>query len=180
MRKPRTAASLALFATLTLSACDGGNDPADPMSTWTPSGTVETPSTTAPTVDPLTVAPEGETARQFIRRWVTLGNRMQETGETKAFLALAGPDCKSCRDYAAQIDEIYANSGSITSAGSKVIAAKHDGGDQWTVTLEGAPTKYVESKGAEEETLPGGRYELVLYIVEVDGAWIVGEYEDKR
>lgn len=174
------AAALALLAAFTLSACNGGDDPSEPVSTSTPSGTIETPSNTTPTVDPLTEAPKGETAQQFIRRWVALGNKMQETGETEAFLAVAGPDCRSCRDYASQIDEIYAKAGSIKTMGSNVVTAKHEGGDEWTVTLEGAPTTYVESKGAEEETLPGGRYELVLYIVEVDGTWIVGDYEDKK
>lgn len=177
MRSPRAAAT-ALVAVLALSACNGGNDPDDPKSSSTPSGNPSAPSTTPP-VETLTEAPSGETARQFIRRWVELGNQMQATGETEAFLAVAGPDCDSCEKFADRVATIYDAGGQIKSDGSRVVRVSHDGGDQWTVHLDGSPTEVTDSASGAPDTLPGGPYKLVLYVAKVDGAWVLGDYQDK-
>lgn len=177
MRKPRVAASLALLAALTLTSCDGGDDPADPMSTWTPSGTIETPTNTAPTVDPLTQAPKGETARQFIRRWVALGNQMQETGKTEAFLKVAGPDCKSCRDFADSVAKIYKDGGHIAGGAETIVRLERESATQWVVTTEAEPTDYFESSDGPAKNFPGGKSKSRMYLASVDGRWIVGATE---
>ncbi|WP_182375931.1 DUF6318 family protein [Nocardioides sp. WS12] len=168
---------MALLAALTLTGCNGGDDPADPMSTWTPSGTIDTPSSAAPTVDPLTEAPKGETAKQFIRRWVALSNRMQETGQTEAFLAVAGPDCDSCHEYADQVAKIYENDGYLTGGTEQILSLRAESATQWVVVMNAEPTEYAEAKGAEPKSLAGGKYKSRLYLAHVDGKWIVGATE---
>lgn len=174
--RPIRAAATALVASLALSACNGGDDPADPTSTWTPSGTIDAPSTSPPTAS-LTEAPEDETARQFIRRWVELGNQMQATGDTSAFLAVAGPDCDSCQKFADQISAIYGDGGYIQGGTERILSLKPDSRTQWVVTIDSVPTKYVERDGAKPKTLPGGKYKSRLYLAHINGRWIVGATE---
>lgn len=169
-------ATAALAGILLLSGCsDDGPDAGDPMSTWTPSGTIES-SSPSPT-DPLTAAPDGETARQFIQRWVALSNRMQETGDTAAFLSVAGPDCTSCHDYAARIEKIYENEGHVSGGRERILSLKSESPTQWLVTLRAEPTRFVEAEGSAPENLPGGKYRSRLYLARVGGKWIVGSTE---
>lgn len=179
MRTTFAAIATAAALTLALSGCTE-SEPREPEPSWTPSSTPEQPSTTPAAHDSLTVAPEGETARQFIRRFVALGNEMQRTGETAAFLTVTGPDCRSCRNFAERVERIYTNGGSIETNGSEVIQSQHDGGDQWTVTLEGAPTRIRETRTGAPRAMPGGQYQLVVFIAKVDGHWVVGEFQDKQ
>lgn len=177
--RPLRAAATALVAVLALSSCNGGNDPAEPSPTAKPSSSSSAP-TTAPPTETLTEAPRGETARQFIRRWVELGNQMQTSGETAGFLAVAGPDCQSCVDFASQVAEIYKGGGRIETDGSDVVRLHHDGGDQWTVSLTGAPTEVTASAGSSPSSLPGGDYQLIVYVAKAQDLWIVGDYQDRR
>lgn len=170
------AAVVLLVAALVLGGCgDDEPDPGDPGSTWTPTSKPETP--TSEPVDPLTEAPEGETAQEFIRRWVALSNRMQETGETEAFLAVAGPDCDPCRDYAKRIQDIYDNDGYFRGGTERILSFKKESATQWVVTLKAEPTEYAEAEGAEPERITGGKYRSRLYLARVDGRWIVGYTE---
>ncbi|HWJ65858.1 MAG TPA: DUF6318 family protein [Nocardioides sp.] len=172
-------ATAALAGILLLSGCsDDGPDAGDPMSTWTPTGTIES-SSPSPT-DPLTTAAQGETAREFIERWVALVDKMQQTGDTEAFLDLAGPDCRSCRRMADNVSQVYGDGGRIDTDGSRISRVQHDGGDQWSVTLVGSPTTVFDKDGKPSTRLPGGRYQLLAFIVKADGNWTMGEFQDKN
>lgn len=175
--RPRVATLVAALAcALAFAGCsDDETDPGDAMSTWTPSGTVETPSAT-PT-ESLTEVPKDETAKQFIRRWVALSNRLQETGDDTAFLAVAGPDCEPCHAFAKRLVKIYENNGYVLGGTEHVVSLRPESRTQWVVTLSAEPTEYVESKGADPKTLPGGQYKSRMYLARVNGHWIVGYTE---
>lgn len=177
MRRLRAAAT-ALVAVLALSACNGGDDPDDPKSSSTPSGSPSVPST--PTTDPLTEAPPGETARQFIRRWVALGNQMQATGETEAFLAVAGPDCDSCEKFANQMSQIYKNGGAVRGGGERISEMKRESTTVWVITRVATPSEYTESADGELKRFPGGDYRSRIILAKVDGEWIVAATEGVR
>lgn len=163
---------------LALSACNGGDDPDDPKSSGTPSEPTSAPST--PTTDPLTEAPKGETARQFIRRWVELGNEMQATGNTEAFLAVTGPDCDSCKKFANQMSQIYRNGGAVRGGRERLSDMKRETGAVWVVRRVAEPSEYTESTDGELKKFPGGDYRSRIILARVDGKWIVAATEGVR
>ncbi|WP_435771855.1 DUF6318 family protein [Nocardioides sp. SYSU DS0651] len=173
MRIPR-ALTLALAAALVLAGCADDGEPAEPESTWTPTSTPEAPSTSPAAADSLTDPPKDETPRQFIRRWVALGNHIQRTGDPAPYLAVAGPDCTSCRDFAKQVKQIYDNGGSIETEGERIVSITREADYQWVITTRSGPTRYRESTDGPLLRLPGGKSRSRLYITKVRGQWIVG------
>ncbi len=136
------------------------------------------PTTSAPVPSPtptdLSVAPPGETARAFIRRWVALGDQMQATGDTAAFLAVAGPDCDSCRKFASRVARIYDAGGRIDGGSERIVSLKRESRTQFVLTVSAAPTEYVESADGPRKELPGGTYRSRLYLADPGGRWLVG------
>lgn len=176
MHRSTLAAATAAVALLLVGCTDEGSDP--PTATSPTTATTE-PSPTDDTSTDLTVAPANETARQFIRRWVELNDQMQLTGDTTSFLHVSGHDCRSCRQLSAEVDRIYGEGGAIAVGATGVLAMHHDGEDQWTVRLDGPPVSVTDAAGATTRAFEGGPYELVMYILKVDGRWIVADYQDK-
>lgn len=164
-----------------LAACAGGGDgdATAPMSPGAPSPSSSASSsrtTIAPRPD-LTVAPPGETAEQFIRRWIELGNWMQTTGETGPVLALSGPDCDTCRAFARKIEALYAAGGESRGGEETVLSLTKESPTQWVVRSRVAPAVYRESRGGPEKSLSGGVFRSRLYLVKFDGRWTVGATE---
>lgn len=165
-----------------LAACGGGGDgdATAPMSPGAPSPSSSASSsrtTVAPRPD-LTVAPPGETAEQFIRRWIELGNRMQTTGETEAYLDVAGPDCDTCREFARRIGDVYSAGGQSRGGEETILALKDEAPTQWVLRIRAAPAVYRERPGGPEKRLSGGEYRSRVYLAEVSGRWIVGATEE--
>lgn len=124
-------AALVLAAILALSACsDDDPDPGDPMSTWTPSGTPEAPSSSAtpsadPTEPPLPDAAREATeagARAFITYYWDLINYAQVTGDVKALRKVSAPQCTGCSAGIKGIRDVYGSGG-------------HVEGGEYTVTI---------------------------------------------
>ncbi|GAA4805850.1 DUF6318 family protein [Nocardioides caeni] len=176
MRSTRLAVALTALTLLLLGCTDDDVGPGEATSTWTPSGTIETAPTAAESSDP-DAAPANETARQFIRRWVELGNQMQATGETDAFLAVAGPDCDACHEFATKVEQIYTAGGSITGGQELILRLEPESHTQWLVTTEASPTTYTDDVSASPSTLPGGRFQSRVHLVRGHHGWIVGSTE---
>ncbi|HWJ67560.1 MAG TPA: DUF6318 family protein [Nocardioides sp.] len=125
------AAALGLVAVLALSACsDDGPDAGDPMSTWTPSGTIEKPSET-PTQKPTEPAlPNAATkateagARAFIKYYFDLINYAQATGDVGALRSLSGPNCDACAGITKNLRDLYKNDGRIEGGTNAVTILK--------------------------------------------------------
>ncbi|GAA4824130.1 DUF6318 family protein [Nocardioides caeni] len=109
------AATLATLALLLAACSDDGDEPGDPMATWTPSGTVETPSASpsavaTPTEPPLPDAATKATeagARAFITYYWDLINYAQLTGDVEALSSLSSSTCDGCWGAVGAITEIY-------------------------------------------------------------------------
>lgn len=120
--RPIRAAATALVASLALSACNG-DDPAEPMSSSTPSGSTTAPSTTPAVETPTEPAlPKAATkateagARAFITYYWDLINYAQVTGDVKRLRAVSGPNCAGCNAGVKGILDVYKAGGYITQA----------------------------------------------------------------
>ncbi|TYL44829.1 hypothetical protein FXB39_21410 [Nocardioides sp. BGMRC 2183] len=176
MHRLRTLAAtltLACGLSLVLTAC--GDD--EPTVAPAPTSEATSTATSESASDSPTVVPEDETAREFIERWIALANTMQQTGETSELLAVSGPDCNSCQEFARQVAEVYKNGGYIRGGQETVVSAKRAGLNEWVVKTNSTPTAYREASDAPVQRYDGGSAKSRFFLARVDGAWIVGESE---
>lgn len=127
-------ATAALAGILLLSGCsDDGPDAGDPMSTWTPTGTIE-PSSPSPSATklPEPVLPSAARAATragaaaFVEYYWLLVDYATATGDTRTLGRLAGPKCEGCRGGVASIDNVYEGGGHIESAPYEVRRIRLD------------------------------------------------------
>lgn len=145
-----------------LTAC-GGDPPSPPPLSLSPT----------PTVSETTQA--SESAEHFIRRWVQVDNRMQNTGDTSEYRSIAEPGCKACRGLADEVQRIYEAGGYIRTGGLVVRSIESVGrmneGVTYEVAVDSAPTRFKRSSTSRLESFPGGRATYVLVIGRETGSW---------
>ncbi|GAA3519490.1 DUF6318 family protein [Nocardioides daeguensis] len=123
MRTTSRVAALTLslsVALATLTACSDDDPPAaDPSPTWSPTGTMESPTTSsaAAPVEPelpveATEASEAG-ARAFIAYYWELINYAQVTGDVKGLRAASGKSCEGCNAGLEAIRSLYEGGGHI-------------------------------------------------------------------
>ncbi|GAA4096118.1 DUF6318 family protein [Nocardioides kongjuensis] len=123
-------AAVAMLVLLLLSGCSDGNaSPRDPSSTWSPTGTMQTPTSAAPDpVEPQLPAAAKEAseagARAFIAYYWDLINYAQVTGDVKALRSVSGPHCNGCKAGIRGVRELYAEGGHIEGGGYSVHLVK--------------------------------------------------------
>ncbi|WP_370290783.1 DUF6318 family protein [Nocardioides sp.] len=165
-----------------LAACGGGGDPGAtaPMSPGAPSPSSSGSRTTAAPSPDLTVAPPGETAEEFIRRWYALLDDAQTSGRTDAFLAASGPECESCKDFAKNVRSIYAAGGSVEGGRTTILSLRSESKTQWVVAVRAEESRVRRTSAAPVELLEGGPLTSRMYLVDVGGKWLVGATEGLR
>lgn len=181
-------AALVLAAILALSACsDDDPDPGDPMSTWTPSGTPEAPSSSAtpsadPTEPPLPDAAREATeagARAFITYYWDLINYAQVTGDVKALREVSGPNCEGCQKGINAVRDVYGNGGSaIGGAYSVHISSVREIAPE-DRSLYGVEARYRVRNAKQTITRGDGSVEVsesgstryLSYLIWVDETW---------
>lgn len=115
MRSSRVVALVLIGAML--AGCSGGeaDEPADPLSSSTPSSSDATPAD-----DPSSDVPELPDVAQentlagaeaFIRHYIELLNYASHTGDTDALEAVSDQDCAGCSHYADLYKETYSRGG---------------------------------------------------------------------
>jgi hypothetical protein len=120
--------------------------------------------------------PEAESAEEFIRRWQAAALVAQNAGETNAYRAL-GPKCGPCSDFADQVDQIYANGGSVQLDGLRVLSVESAGGAlQYKLTRMLGPTRVLDAQGNEQQAFDGGREVLNVFLERVNGDWRVKNF----
>lgn len=188
MRRLRFLAPV-LGLTLLLGACGSDDSPkaeADP----TPSGAASaspsgSPSASAsdvadPSASPVpTKAPAGETAEEFIRRWLSLEYGMEQTGDTAAYRA-ASKGCTSC-DRTADAVESYYRAGGYVAPSPGVIRRlrKQDaipGYTVYLVDLNYAPSTYKRGADRKAERFEGGPITYKMTLRKRAGLWNVDQY----
>ena len=188
MRQLRLVA-VAVVATLALTGCgDDKPDPGDANSTWTPSGTIETPSSSAPpaksTEPPLPDAATKATkdgARAFITYYWDLVNYAQLTGDVKALKAVSGETCEGCQSGIAGTADHYASGGRVIGGYSgttvkELTQLKQAGQDLYgfeaRVAAMATKQTVIASDGSEE-THEAGTETWAMYLIWVDDSWRV-------
>src|SRR4051794_18430239 len=161
----RTTAGLVLAPVLlVLSACGGGDDSvADPP--------VSSPPTSSPTASPGHERPE-----HFIRRWAEEDVRMQQSGKSSDFRALAH-GCSGCNALADRVDSIYAAGGFIRTKGWEIksvqVVSRDSDRCQVDLRVSAYPTTYRERADGPEKTLLGGPATYQLGLTKAKDAWVV-------
>ena len=136
------------------------------------------PTSSEPSPSPTeTETPEVESAEAFIRRWQAAALTAQNEGNTTEYRAL-GPKCRPCVDFADQVDAIYADGGSIELAKLTVEAVESVSASakQFQLTRILGPTRVLNDSGAEEQSLPGGREVLSVFVERSRGEWRVSNF----
>lgn len=123
-------AAVAAAVLLLVAGCsDGDPSPRDPSSTWSPTGTMETPTSAAPDpVEPELPAAAKEAseagARAFIGYYWELINYAQVTGDVKALKAASGAGCDGCQSGLDAISSLYGAGGHIEGGQYTAVVEK--------------------------------------------------------
>lgn len=135
-----------------------------------------TPSTSAPSSPATSASPHAETAEDFIRRWVEVSNRMQNTGDTGEYRGLVD-GCKACISVAADIERIYAAGGFVRTDGWEILSLGGASGPSNKPTVvfivESHPTQYRPHAGAPIQRFPGGETKHEISLVKRGLSWEV-------
>jgi hypothetical protein len=135
------------------------------------------PSTSSSTPTPTeSETPEAESPEAFVRRWVEVGDEMQQTGETAEFKRISR-QCQACVAVTKQVEAIYRAGGSIEFAGSEVSLLKRVADNPPTFHLNlRTPETIIREANGDEQRLPAG---TGMYLVTLNGApgkWFVAQY----
>lgn len=162
----------AIAICLTLTACSD-DDPPGSQGYPTPTGD---PTPTDEPSEPETVDPAEETAQEFLRRWVAVGNDAQNTGDVTEYAELSGPSCSSCDQFIQSVRDVYDAGGFIESDGEQVRRIEHIGGRDWRVSVKVAPTRYRERADGPTKTLPAGAFDYRVALRKSTTGWWVALY----
>ena len=164
MRLRILAAALALPLALSgaLTAC--GGDPVAPPPLTPATFTASSPTPTE----------QAETAEEFIRRWVAVDTKMQNTGDTAGYRAISEPMCTACDGLADQIEAIYGRGGIVQTDGFEIVAIDRRGVGSpatYDVSVHSAPTSVKPRSGAAWQHLNGGDFTYELVLSRTPGSW---------
>ena len=164
----RGAAALSAVLLLSLTACGGGDDESAASGGSSPESGV-----------PAYADNPGQAgAEQFVGYWTDTLNEATTSGDTEQLKSLAGNDCRTCGDFASQLDEIYAAGGHVESDGwevDRVVAEAGNTEDEvgLFVTFQVSPQTVFASEDADAQEFEGGNQGFRFHLVREDGAWQV-------
>lgn len=137
------------------------------------------PTTSSPTSAPSEEeTEEPETAEEFIRRWTAESLRAQQTGDTKAYLAMT-KQCEPCRSFAETVETIYGDGGHADIDELEVVRVEQQakGVDEYLVIRRVGETRVYDESGTVQDSFTGGRERLSVYLTKSDGGqWRVRLY----
>lgn len=165
----RRTLALAAVVPLLLAGCTDEPEPTPKM---------PDPTTSSPSPGPTdSETPEAESAEDFIRRWVEVGDEMQVTGETSKYRSLIDETCKACRDFASSVEDVYRSGGSVSFGGSTInrIAEREQRPPTYAVTKT-LPRTVIRREGSAPEVLPAGKTTLLVILGKSAGDWTVKYY----
>jgi hypothetical protein len=148
---------------LVLGACGGGDD------------SVADPPVSSTTSSP-TESPQHESAEHFIRRWAEAEKRMENTGETRRYLALSR-GCEACRTLARRVERYYAAGGYVKWGGWRILSidvnSKQKNSTTYAVRNNSLPTEYKTSSKAPVHHFSGGVTTELLQLQRLSDSWNV-------
>jgi hypothetical protein len=108
-------------------------------------------------------------AQGFARYWIDTLNEATTSGDTKQFRKISQKSCKTCTDFAKQLDDIYAKGGHVETEGFQIKKMANEAnipapGAGVSVVATATPQKVYASKGAEPRSLKGGdvRFRFIM------------------
>lgn len=121
-------------------------------------------------------------AKAFAKYWVSTLNQATTTGNTRQLLALSGPKCQVCTDFAKSLKQIYSAGGHVETKGWKVTnvipiagqSLKHPG---FQVVATISPQKVYRTKGAKAQTYGGGHQGMRMFLTRSGDQWLVDTIE---
>lgn len=160
--------ALALAVPVLLAGCSEDAEPTPKMPEPTTSSSTPTPTESE--------TPQAESPEDFVRRWVEVGDEMQQTGKTTEFRKLSRK-CQACADVAKQVESIYDAGGSIEFAGSTVSLLKRVADAPPTFHLDlRTPETIIREANGEEQRLPAGTGMYLVTLNGKPGEWFVAHY----
>jgi hypothetical protein len=150
---------------LLLAACgDDGDSIADP------------PISSAPS-SPAT--PQRETPEHFIRRWFSVGTRMQNTGDPDRYLAMQR-DCRGCTAVANKVTSAYGHGGFYKTRGVRDLRVSSNeqapAGRRLVVLVDLYPTTFKTSASAAPQHFHGGPATFQVSIASAEPTWLVTDF----
>lgn len=147
----RRALALTLAVPVLLAGCSDDPEPTPKM---------PEPTSSSPTPTPTEAEePEAESPEEFIRRWVEVNTRMQNSGEVEEYAELSSK-CRPCLQTAKRVEQIYADGGFVKTEGwilgNVVDRSGASGNPVLDLEIESSPTTFKERAKAETQKLPGG------------------------
>lgn len=185
MRSLRAAVGASAAALLLLAGCGGDPDPGDPSSTWTPTGTPESPTSAATQAPVEPELPQAATkatedgARAFIGYYWELINYAQVTGDVKALKRVSASTCRGCNRVINGISNLYEAGGYATGGEYSLkidqikevmVANRSAFGMRAAVRVRNREQTVVQVGGDSTTSVPAtNRY--TTYLIWVNDAW---------
>ena len=152
----RRALALALAIPILLAGCSDDPEPEPKIPEATSSSPTPTPTESE--------TPKAESPEDFIRRWQEAALTAQNAGDTAEYREF-GPKCKPCSDFADQVDQIYADGGSVEIKSLRVLDVRSAGGaDQYRLIRTLGRTRVLDAQGQEQQSFEGGREVLTVFL----------------
>jgi hypothetical protein len=165
----RRTLALALTVPVLLAGCSDDPEP-------TPK--IPEPTSSSPTPTPTeSETAEAESPEDFVRRWVTVSDQMQTTGNVGEFQRMSRK-CQACADVVDQVRSIYESGGSIELTETKVGRLDRVESEPPTFHVDlNTPETIIRSEsGAVDQRLPAGVGKYVLTLNGEPGDWYVAAY----
>lgn len=162
------AASACLLLAVSLSACSKETE--KPRATATPSAA---PATSEPS--------KPQDAESAIRAWLDAMIDMQNTGDTKPFLALSTRDCTYCNDFSERVAGVYASGGTAKISPMKItyIGPTSPGSEtEFLTQLESGRGVVTPKRGATPENYTGGRESYIITVYREGNQWLIADCFD--
>jgi hypothetical protein len=158
----RLLASLACCSLLALAGCSDDSSSAGPDPTPSASSAEPSPSPTE--------TDDAETPEEFVRRWVDVDRKMQNSGDTDEYRRLSSK-CRPCLEVAKQVEGYYSAGGYVKTDGWTSKTSRSSGATSVTIEVTSSPTEYVESAGGKVQRLEGGEGSYILSLQPTDESW---------
>lgn len=161
-----------------LASCESNAAP-PPLESPTPSPSATSrPTPAAPELPAEARGTTEASAKAFAEHYVDLINYAMNSGDVTALRALGDEACVSCRAISSNIDDTYSSGGKISSRGwllqsVSVVPNQPAHRPILDLGIVMSPERIVRRTGAKQETFPGGKQPMTMYLRHAKGGWLV-------
>ena len=153
----------------------------DPQPKFEPSPSDSPSQSTSDPAEPKAWEVKSEKgAVAFTKHWIDVFNEAGKTGQTSQLKDLSAPTCKSCSNFADQIDDLYAKGGRLETRGWSVLAAVPVEGlpnskPRVSLRIRQSPQKVYDGESNSVDSFPGGKATFSARLAWVPDGWSMSE-----